>query len=540
MRRLLILAVTAVVAAAAPTASLAKNEAETAETRIRSDMTYLADDARMGREAGSKGYDDAAKYAVKRMKAVGLKPADGKNWRQEVRLRSAVRDVAAARLVLRDGDQQTGLTHLEDYIIGQNFDPGTFDVTAPIVYAGYGVTAPEEGIDDYAGIDVAGKIVVIFGGAPPTLNNEKRAYYSSGRVKNLNAAAHGAVGMIGIQTVESANRAPWERFVSGVGRASMATIGDDGRAEVTAPSIVAGASLSGAGAGKLFAGEKLDFATLQAEEAKGKGAPPGFDLRKTIRLAGASQLSDKTSANVIGVIEGADPVLKNEVVLLTAHLDHIGLSPSAKPGEDAINNGALDNSSGVAVLLEAARMFKESGAPPKRTIAFVALTAEEKGLLGSDYLARHPAYAGKRAVSDVNLDMPIAIYPFTDVIAFGAERSSLGPVVADAARSMGVALAEDPLPQENLFIRSDHYSFVRQGIPSVFLAPGWANGGEKAFGEFLKDHYHKPSDDLSLPIDYDALARFADLNFRIARALADAPTAPVWNSGDFFGAKFSK
>ena len=540
MRRYLILAVAAVATVGAPTALLASNDAETAEARIRSDMAFLADDARMGREAGSKEYDAAAKYAVKRMKSVGLKPADGKNWRQEVRLRSAVRDTTAAMLVLRDGDQKTALTHLEDYIIGQNFDPGSFDVASPIVYAGYGVTAPEEGIDDYAGIDVAGKIVVIFGGAPPALNNEKRAYYSSGRVKNVNAAAHGAIGMIGIQTAESAKRAPWERFISGVGRASMTTIGDDGRAEVAAPSIIAGASMSVSGAGKMFAGEKTDFAALQAEEAKGKGAPPGFDLRKTIRLAGASKLSDKTSANVIGMIEGADPVLRDEVVILTAHLDHIGLSPSAKPGEDAINNGALDNASGVAVLLEAARMFKASGARPKRTIAFVALTAEEKGLLGSDYLARHPAFGGRRAVSNVNLDMPIAIYPFTDVIAFGADRSSLGPVVADAARSMGVALSADPLPQENLFIRSDHYSFVRQGIPSVFLAPGWANGGEKAFEEFLKNHYHKPSDDLSLPIDYDALARFADLNFRIARTLADAPTAPVWNSGDFFGTKFSK
>ncbi|MEK7265637.1 MAG: M28 family metallopeptidase [Pseudomonadota bacterium] len=538
MRRFLILVIAASVAA--PTFSLAKSAAETAETRIRSDMAFLADDALMGREPGTKGYDAAAKYAVKRMKSVGLTPADRKHWRQEVRLRSALRDVAAARLTLVDGDKQTELTHPDDYIIGQNFDPGSFDVSAPLVYAGYGVTAPEEGVDDYAGLDVAGRIVVIFGGAPPALHTEKRAFYSSGRVKNLNAAAHGAVGMISIQTTESANRAPWELFVSGVGRSSMATIGEDGRAEVTAPSIVAGASMSAAGAGKLFAGEKMDFAALQAEEAKGKGAPAGFEFRKTIRLAGASQLSDKKSANIIGVIEGSDPVLKNEVVLLTAHLDHIGLSPAAKPGEDAINNGALDNASGVAVMLEAARMFAESGARPKRSVAFVALTGEEKGLLGSDYLARHPAYAGKRAVSNVNLDMPVATYPFTDVIAFGAERSSLGPVVAAAAQSMGVALTADLQPEENIFIRSDHYSFVQQGIPSVFLVTGWANGGEKAFGEFLKNHYHKPSDDLSLPIDYDALARFADLNFRIARTLADAPTAPVWTSGDFFGSKFSK
>ncbi|OFX00458.1 MAG: hypothetical protein A3E78_16130 [Alphaproteobacteria bacterium RIFCSPHIGHO2_12_FULL_63_12] len=537
MRRFWLLAIAA---AGVSTASLARAEAETAEIRIEADMAFLADDARSGREAGSKGYDAAARFAVTRMKAIGLTPADSKNWRQKVRLRAAVRDAAAAKFVLRDGETQSELVHLEDYIIGQNFDPGTFDATAPVVYVGYGVTAPEEGIDDYAGVDASGKFVVLFDGAPPVLKGDKHAYYSSGRVKYATAAARGAIGVIGLQTAADAARIPWARLAAGIGRARMATIGDDGRAEVTAPSIVAGATMSPAGAGKLFAGEKMDFAALQAGEAAGKGAPAGFEFRKTVRLAGASHLSDRKSANVIGIIQGSDPVLKDEVVLLTAHLDHIGLSRSSKPGEDAIHNGALDNASGVAVMLEAARMFQQSGVRPRRSVAFVALTGEEKGLLGSDYLARHPAFGGRRVVSNVNLDMPIATYPFTDVVAFGAERSSLGPVVAAAARSMGVALAQDPIPEENLFIRSDHYSFVQQGIPSVFLVPGWANGGEKAYGDFLKNHYHKPSDDMSLPIDYEALARFADLNYRIARTLADAPTAPTWNSGDFFGMKFAK
>lgn len=540
MRSSRILVVAAASAVAFSSVALAKGAAETAEARLRSDIAYLADDARMGREAGSKGYDDASKYAVKCMKAVGLKPAGKNGWLQKVRLRSAVRNADAAVFSLADGDKSVTLTHLEDYLIGQNFNLANFDVSAPMVYAGYGVTALEESVDDYAGLDVSGKIVVIFGGAPSSLSSEKRAYYSDRDVKEKNAAARGAIGVISIQTKDSAERRPWERMISGVGRAAMATIGPDGAAETAAPSIIAGAVMSPAGAAKLFAGEEMEFAALQAAEAEGKGAPKGFALGKTVRLAGASTLSEKTSANVIGMIEGSDPVLKNEVVLLTAHLDHIGLSPSAKPGEDAINNGALDNASGVAVMLEAARMFAQSGVRPKRTIAFVALTAEEKGLLGSDYLARHPAYGGKRLVSNINLDMPIAIYPFTDVIAFGAERSTLGPIVEAAAKSMGVALASDPMPQENLFIRSDHYSFVKEGAPAVFLVPGWANGGEKAFGDFLKNHYHKPSDDLSLPIDYDALARFADLNYRVSRALADAPAAPSWVAGDFFGEIFAK
>lgn len=521
-------------------AAVAKAPAETAEARIEADVAFLASDALTGREAGTRGYDAAAKYAVKRMKAVGLKPASKDGWLQEVRLRAAVRNADAATMTLIDGDKSATLVHLEDYMIGQNFDHAAFDLSAPLVYAGYGVTAPEEGVDDYAGLDVSGKIAVIFSGAPASLNNEKRAYYSDSDVKAANAAQRGAIGVISVPTRSAAERRPWTRVISGAGRAAMVTIGRDGEPETEAPSIAARAYMSPSGAAKLFAGEQAEFATLQALEAEEKGAPKGFALAKTGRLAGGSTFADKKSANVIGVIEGSDPVLGNEVVLLTAHLDHLGVSPAAKPGEDAINNGALDNSGGVAVMLEAARMFSQSGVRPKRTIAFVALTAEEKGLLGSDYLARHPAYGGKRVVSNVNLDMPIALYPFTDVIAFGAERSSLGPVVAAAADSMGIALAADPLPEENLFIRSDHYSFVKEGAPAVFLVPGWANGGEAAFKDFLKNHYHKPSDDLSQPIDYSALARFAELNYKIARALADAPDAPSWVAGDFFGGMFAK
>lgn len=540
MNRVLHIVLAGVVCGIIHGTAVAKLPEGTAEARIEADVAFLAGDALMGREAGTRGYDEAAKYAVKRMKAVGLKPASNDSWFQEVRLRSAVRNADAASLTLTGGDKSATLTHLEDYIIGPNFNRAAFDVAAPLVYAGYGVTALEEGIDDYAGLDVSGKIVVIFGGAPPSLSSEKRGYYSDGAVKEKNAAARGAIGVISIQTKEAAERRPWERVISGVGRAAMATIGRGGEAETEAPSIAARAYMSPSGATKLFAGEQMEFAALQAAEAEGKGAPRGFALGKIGRLAGASTLSEKKSANVIGVIEGSDPVLRNEVVLLTAHLDHLGLSPAVKPGEDVINNGALDNAGGVAVMLEAARMFSQSGVRPKRTIAFVALTAEEKGLLGSDYLARHPAYGGKRVVSNVNLDMPIALYPFTDVIAFGAERSSLGPVVAKAANAMGIALAADPLPEENLFIRSDHYSFVKEGAPAVFLVPGWANGGETAFRDFLKNHYHKPSDDLSLPIDYSALARFAELNYRIARALADAPEAPEWVAGDFFGEMFAK
>ncbi len=510
------------------------------ETRIRADVAFLADDRRQGREAGTPGYDAAADYVIGRMKAVGLKPASGESWRQNVPLRASVRDIEAARFTLSSNAGARTLIHLEDYIIGRFYDEPAFAVTAPLVYAGYGVSAPNEGVDDYAGLDVSGKIVVAFSGAPPAMNTEKRAYYSSSDVKLETAAARGAAGFVSMMTKEEAEKNRWKNAVAHAGSAGMTWIGEDGRAFSVAPSIMASASLSASGAAKLFAGETADFAALQAKEAAGEGAPKGFTLKKTATLAGASVLADASSDNVIGVIEGADRELRNEVILLTAHLDHVGVLKSAKAGEDAINNGAIDNAGGVAVLIEAANAFREAGVRPKRTVAFAAVTAEENGLIGSDYLARNPVFGGARVVANVNIDMPIALYPFTDVIAFGAERSSIGPAVGRAAQAMGIALSPDPIPGENLFVRSDHYSFVKQGAPAIFLVPGFASGGAEAFGKFLKEHYHKPSDDLTLPIDYDALARFTELNYRIARELADAPETPAWEAGDFFGTMFSK
>lgn len=247
-----------------------------------------------------------------------------------------------------------------------------------------------------------------------------------------------------------------------------------------------------------------------------------------------------TSPNVLGVLRGSDPALRDEYVLLMAHLDHEGIG-AVTEGEDRIFNGAMDNAAGTATMLEVARAFAEAGARPKRSILFAAVTAEEDGLIGSDHLAQHPVIAGGRIVAVVNLDMPILLYDFTDVIAFGAEHSTMGAVVARAGASMGVSLLADPLPEEGLFTRSDHYSFVRRGIPSVFLMTGFGNGGEARFREFLANTYHKPNDEADQPgMDWAAAAKFARLNYRIAREIADGAEAPRWYQGDRYGDEFAK
>jgi Zn-dependent M28 family amino/carboxypeptidase len=223
---------------------------------------------------------------------------------------------------------------------------------------------------------------------------------------------------------------------------------------------------------------------------------------------------------------------------MMAHLDGLGVRPAAPddpPGEDRIRNGALDNATGVATLIAAARAMSRPGHRPRRPVLFAAVTAEEVGLLGASYLADHPVGRG-RVISVVNLDMPVLTYDFQDVTAFGAEHSTLGPVVARAAARMGVRLSPDPLPEEGLFTRSDHYPFVRRGVPSVFLMTGFAGEGRQRFTRFLEHYYHSPRDDMNLPFDWNAGARFARLNYLIAHEIADEAEAPRWYSDSFFAA----
>jgi Zn-dependent M28 family amino/carboxypeptidase len=506
-----------------------------AADRIRADVVWLADDARQGRESGTQGYLDAAAYVAARFKGLGLKPG-GENggWYQQVPLRSARRDLAAASMVLTVGGKSQSLKHLDDFLIGRSFRGETIAVEGGVVYAGYGVVDDATGFNDYAGLDVRGKIIAVLSGAPRQFETEVRAHYASNRTKLEAAAARGAIGLVVLQTESSEKRTSWARLIDRPEAVSMTWVGPDGP---DAAPIEATATLSVASARKLFAGAPQSYDAIRAVEAEGKGAPKGFALPATLRLSGRTIFENASSPNVAALLEGADKKLKRELVILSAHLDHIGVR-AVKPGEDGVNNGALDNASGVATMIEAARTLS-AGPRPKRGVLFVAVTAEEKGLLGAEFFARHPTVPGRMA-ANVNLDMPILLYPFTDVIAFGAERSTLGPVVAEAARSMGVTVSPDPVPEQGLFTRSDHYAFVQQGVPSVFLFTGFANGGKEAFERFIQKDYHRPSDEIDLPIDYAAAVRFAELNARIAAAIAAEKKSPAWKAGDFFGELYAK
>ncbi len=292
----------------------------------------------------------------------------------------------------------------------------------------------------------------------------------------------------------------------------------------------------------MFAGAPKTLDAIRAIADKPGGRPKGFALKTSVHIVNDSVTQRVTSPNVVAILPGSDPTLKAEYVVLSAHLDHLGISP-ARPGDtpdtDRINNGARDNGAGIATMIEVARAAASAAIPPRRSIIFLASTGEEKGLLGADYYARHPSVPIEKIVGNVDIDMPLLLYRFTDVTAFGADHSTLGPIVASAVAPMGIKLSPDPFPQEGVFTRSDHYMFVKQGVPAVFLATGFANGGEKAWGEFLEQTYHRPSDDMNQKIDWVAGARFAEANYRIMRAMADADTPPLWFAGDFFGDIFA-
>lgn len=498
--------------------------------RVRADVAFLADDLLEGRGTGTRGYDLAARFVATRFEALGLKPGGKDGWYQDISFVTASADPARKSAVTINGVRMfTG----EHVIVGPTVAAETIDQSAAAVFVGYGLEDKAFGLDDYSGLDVKGKIVVYLSGMPDGLPSDVAATLNDKKTEV--ARLKGAIGAISVATPRTLATTPWAKILHNSSLARMRWVHPDGRVEDPNAALRLSALIDPTAAEALFKGSPLD-GKLAALFADKKGRPKGFVLATPIRVERFSKIDRVRSANVIGVLEGSDPRLRDELVMLSAHLDHLGILPA---GEDRIANGAMDNASGIATMLEAARAFIETGKRPKRSIAFVALTGEEKGLFGSEYLAKYPLPAGRKLVANVNLDMPVLTYDFTDVVAFGAEHSTLGEAVGRAAGEMGITLSPDPIPEENIFVRSDHYSFVKEGVPAVFLATGFANGGEKALKDFDDKHYHMASDDMALPIDWAAAAKFARLNYLIANRLADAAEAPRWYAGDYFGDKFA-
>ena len=519
---------------AAQTVPAAPPASDFSADAFRAHVTFLADDLLEGRDTGSRGYDIAARYVATQFAALGLRPGNGESWYQPVEF---VRfTVAGAPTMIVAGRT---FTQGREMIMRASPDAAPLALEAPMVFAGYGLDLPARGFDDYRGLDVRGKIVVVLNGTPDGIASDIAAHLNG--EKRRAAAARGAVGLIAVRTRAESARTPWARAAGFAGRPAMSWIERDGTPFVDGAGLRFNASLDEASAQTLFHGARRQLDSILDEAARSGARPRGFALAESARVAREAGASERLSSpNVVAILPGTDPSVAGEYVLLMAHLDHHGIRaprPGDAPGADRINNGAMDNATGVATLIEVARAMSRPGNRPRRPILLAAVTAEERGLLGAEYLARHPL-AGGRVVAVVNLDMPILTYDFTDVTAFGAEHSTLGPIVARAAARMDVRLSPDPLPEEGLFTRSDHYKFVRAGVPSVFLMTGFAGDGRREFRSFLDSRYHTPRDDLGQNFSWAAGARFTQLNYLIAREIADAAEAPLWYADSFFGAAF--
>ena len=505
-------------------------------------VQYLASDAMRGRLTGSEEYLKAAGYVVEQFKADGLQPAgvDG-GWYQPVQF-DVQRVVAEQSSMSLVADRKATLLVLgQDAILGARMaEPKSVD--APLVFIGYGLHLPEAKYDDFDSLEVPaaslkGKIVVYVNGGPADLPGPLKSFARTAPfIKALRDA--GAVGAIAIPTPKSMDFG-WQRVASSAGQPGMRLAGSSDAVAARHPALaddrgtMFSATFNPAEAEKLFAGTGHTFAELLAL-ADAQKPLPRFALNKSLKATVATENTHVSSPNIVAKLEGSDPKLKSEYVLVSAHLDHLGVG--AEINGKTIYAGAMDDASGVASVLEVARKFSNAKTRPKRSMLFLIFTAEEKGLLGSRYFAGHPTVPEEAIRADFNLDMFMPIFALKKLHVQGLEQSTL----AEQARAVGaehhIEIAPDPEPDRNSFIRTDQYSFVQAGIPALAFKFGWTMGSPeyKAWRGWLAQRYHSTDDDLTQPVDMAAAAQFNDFLADLARRVADDPSTPHYLDSSFF------
>jgi hypothetical protein len=507
---------------------------------IRAHMRFLSDSLLQGRGTGTAGYQIAAHYVATELEGMGLQPGAKESWYQQVPLRKAVLDRTKSSVaILRNGKEET-LADAKDYAMSGSVLRTESDVQAPVVFVGFGITAPEQKYDDYAKADVKGKIICTIYGAPPAFPSTVRAYYSDGVVKLRNAVTHGAVGLVTVLLPEDQKRYPWDWLVPQIQAGTMEWLDKEGKPHNSFPEIRGGALLNQAAAAQLFEGAPKSLE--QAFTAARKSQAQSFPLPQSLHIHSVSTHTKADSPNIIAELRGSDPAVRDQYLVYTAHVDHLGLCPPVKG--DNVCHGAVDNASGTATLLAIARAYSGLPRPPRRSVLFVFVTGEEMGLLGSDYFAYFPTVPLKSIVANINIDgAPGLYFPMKDVVALGAEHSSMDADVQRAAQTVGYKLSPDPMPEEVAFIRSDQYSFVQQGVPAVDVEDGTNSSDPRVNGmevikKWLTTKYHTPLDNMDQPLNYDSAAKGANMNFLIGYEIAQQASAPTWNKGDFFGDKF--
>lgn len=512
--------------------------AQIEEFKLRAWVKYLSDDLLEGRGTGARGGLLAAKFIAAELESMGLEPAaPDKSYFQQVPMFSVKTD-AETKLVVKAGDdKKEEFKFAEEFVASTDLEQPEIAVNNDIVFVGYGVNAPELNWNDYAGVNVKNKIVMMMVNDPPATAAEPNlfggkalTYYGRWTYKFEEAARQGATGVILIHTNESAGYG-WQVIRSGWDAEKFSLLPDE-----KTPTLKFKGWVTEDAARRIaqLGGQNLEALRTAAQARGFKAVPLTAKVETTLK----TKSQRVTAPNVVAIFRGEDQTLKNEYVVYSAHWDHLGVRPD-QPG-DNIYNGAVDNATGIAGLLGIARAFANLEVKPKRSVLFIATTAEEQGLLGAEYYARHPLVPLAKTIADINLDSMNVLGMTTDVTPLGADRSTLGKVIEEIAKENQVTLSPDARPEQGLFYRSDHFPFAKAGVPAVNFEPGSKfvghpeNWGEEQFGDYNKNRYHQPSDEYSPNWDFSGMVQQTRLAFWIGLRLTDAEEIPQWNAGDEF------
>lgn len=494
------------------------------DQRLSYDVKVLADDLLEGRETGQRGHDFAAQFVAERFRSLELEPIDDElGYLQLVPMQLFRQKYRGGMRFFIEGQSFEPITEL----VGRTQAPDVRLAHAPIVFVGWGFVSDAYGRDDYEGLDVNGAIVIALRGAPSFLPADERAHFTQLQVKV--AAELGAAAFISIVAADDEKGGQtFERLADDyVSMQMLRWVDPEGSLQSETPGLLAQGLMSEAGARRLFDLAEKPWANVNTEAGTKKSLVVGYPLGIVGSLQLGAQSSNVSSPNVIGVVPGTSEELSKQAIVITAHLDHRGRRTI--DGIDVIHNGAINNATGVATLLELAKHFEAN--PPARTLVFAAVTGHEQGLVGSDYLIKHGMPQDLDPVLNINLDAPLVSYPFTDMVALGGERTSLLPIIEEALAEHDVALADDLRPLERAFSASDHYSFARRGIPMVHLAMGEGGNGRDAFRTYVLAHSHQSTDDPDL-ILFDQLARYTDIHRDLITEIANSERPPRWNRMD--------
>jgi Zn-dependent M28 family amino/carboxypeptidase len=494
-----------------------------------SHIEALASDEMGGRNTGSPEHKRAAEYVAAHFQQAGLEPAGTNGYIQPVAFKTRrIIEAQSSLALVRDGKTEP-LSFVDDANVSMRADPAP-SVDAPLVFAGYGLHIPEQNIDDFQGLNLKGAVVVYISATPRSIPGPLQAHFGSAGERWKMYKAAGAIGTISIANPKSMD-VPWARSTLSRTQPQMALA--DASLDETGGQQIA-VTMNPARAEKLFAGSGHTFADQLALVDAGKPVP-GFALPSRIKATIRAERGEVESQNVAGILRGSDARRRGEFVVLSAHLDHLGFADPPVNG-DRVYNGAMDNASGIAALLEIATRLHESGAKPARSILFVAVTGEEKGLLGSRYFAAHPTVARASIVANVNTDMFLPLFPLKTLMVLGLDESDLGQDIRAVAKEHGAGVQADPEPQRNRFVRSDQYSFIREGIPALSMKVGYEERSPEAeiARKWTAERYHAVSDDLSQPIDRAAADKYVDIVGALALRIANRTDRPRWNESSFF------